>query len=74
MVRITIFCVMHKIIEHYTCSNNVLCETDFNIQEHAENSPIIVENSKYSVLCLAKQRWNLHVKREAMAESSIATG
>jgi hypothetical protein len=65
---------MHKIIKHCTCVNNVPSKADFNIQEHAEISPFIIENSKYSVFCHAKQRWNLYLKREAVAESSIATG
>jgi hypothetical protein len=65
---------MHKIIKQYTCINNVLCETDFNIEERAENSPFNIENSKYSVFYHAKQWWNLYLKREAVAENSIATG
>jgi len=42
---------MLKMIKHYTCINNVLCETDLNIQELAENSPFIIENFKiFSIL------------------------
>jgi len=37
---------MLRIIKHYTCVNSVLCETDLNIQELAENSPFIIENFK----------------------------
>jgi len=33
-------------MKHYTCINNVLCETDLNIQELAENSSFIIENFK----------------------------
>ena len=71
-VRITISSFMHKIIKHYTCINNVPSEAHFNIQEDAEISPFIIMNSKYSVFCHAKQRWNLYLKREAVAENNIA--
>jgi hypothetical protein len=37
---------MLKMIKRYTCVNNVLCETDLNIQELAENSPFILEYFK----------------------------
>jgi len=33
-------------MKQYTCVNNVLCETDLNIQELAENFPFIIENFK----------------------------
>ena len=45
-IRITIFSFMLKIIKHYTCFNNVLFETNLNIQEFAENSPFIIEDFK----------------------------
>jgi len=42
---------MLKMMKHYTCLNNVLCETDLNIQELAENSPFIIEKFKiFSIL------------------------
>jgi len=38
-------------MKHYTCVNNVLCETDLNIEELAENSPFILEYFKiFSIL------------------------
>jgi len=37
---------MLKMIKYYTCVNIVLCGTDLNIQEHAENSPLIIKNFK----------------------------
>jgi len=41
---------MLKMIKHYTCVNNVLCETDSDIQELAENSPFMIENLK--IFCI----------------------
>jgi len=41
---------MLKMIKHYTCVNNVLCETDLNIQELADNSPFTIENLK--IFCI----------------------
>jgi len=61
-------------MKHYTCVNNVLCETDLNIQELAENSPFMIENLKYSVFWHGKEGWNVYLKREAVAENNIATG
>jgi len=37
-------------IKHYTCINNVLFETDLNIQELADNSPFAIENFK--IFCI----------------------
>jgi hypothetical protein len=37
---------MLKMMKHYTCVNISLCGTDLNIQELAENSPLIIENFK----------------------------
>jgi len=41
---------MLKMLKHYTCVNNVLCGTDFNIQELAENSSFVIENFK--IFCI----------------------
>jgi len=44
------------------------------VMKTVDNVHLSQRISKYSAFCHAKQVWNLYLKREAVAENSIATG